>query len=383
MLVEEKGYINNDSNILLLLIETSSNTSISSRNAARKSNKNSNEEVKNNNSKHMDEPTIHQKQVRSNNVATITRKSHNTPGFSTTKSRMAANIKAIKSRVTESSPIATSPTSPISPTLPTTSKEAAAASNNTFGEEEAYNRTMKKSTFLKNIRTIVTDQQTKGNVDNFGVILLNDANCCGDGMTSNSFLSNCIYPFLPPNDTENSSITNKKYLNDDLKPGVSGSKNTKNVAHLDNSKRVDRLEHYGDGDHNQKPQRNETISRTTNDNKNINQNLLKSLINCDKTKHDNQPHLSTMSPLEVQYLDSIKFGESTFRWLINPLSTKEFFDKFWETKATLIKRNDSTYFQHLASFGELDEALLNNCIEYTTHLDITSYTNGKLLLLFN
>lgn len=82
----------------------------------------------------------------------------------------------------------------------------------------------------------------------------------------------------------------------------------------------------------------------------------------------------------IQYMNSISFGKKVFEWLINPLSIYEFFENYWETKASLITRKNPKYYLHLASFREFDQALLRNNIEYGTHIDVTSYTNGKAKL---
>lgn len=91
---------------------------------------------------------------------------------------------------------------------------------------------------------------------------------------------------------------------------------------------------------------------------------------------------SSLLHKEVQHLNSVELGENTFRWLINPLTVPEFFDKFWEKKASLIKRKDDGYYQHLVSFKALNDALVNHCVEFTKNLDVTMYHDSKWKILF-
>ncbi|XP_055923296.1 bifunctional lysine-specific demethylase and histidyl-hydroxylase NO66 [Eupeodes corollae] len=74
--------------------------------------------------------------------------------------------------------------------------------------------------------------------------------------------------------------------------------------------------------------------------------------------------------------NSIKDGTKLFKWLISPIGADMFFDKFWEKAPCLIERNNPSYFSKLISFEMIDQMLINNHIEFTKNIDITSYKNG-------
>lgn len=82
-------------------------------------------------------------------------------------------------------------------------------------------------------------------------------------------------------------------------------------------------------------------------------------------------------PSNVVKLNSIEEGKRAFKWLLNPVSVEDFFKKFWEHKACLIKRQQDSYFKHLISFEAIDQMLIKNHVEFTKNIDVTSYTNGK------
>ena len=75
--------------------------------------------------------------------------------------------------------------------------------------------------------------------------------------------------------------------------------------------------------------------------------------------------------------DSINDGIEMFKWLIYPIALENFFNKFWEIAPFVVDRNDPKYYSKLISFEIIDKMLLNNHIEFTKNIDITSYKNGK------
>uniref|UniRef100_A0A0A1WL93 Bifunctional lysine-specific demethylase and histidyl-hydroxylase n=1 Tax=Zeugodacus cucurbitae TaxID=28588 RepID=A0A0A1WL93_ZEUCU len=81
-------------------------------------------------------------------------------------------------------------------------------------------------------------------------------------------------------------------------------------------------------------------------------------------------------PNNVVKMNSIQEGEKVFSWLLSPLNIKEFFSKYWETGACLVKRKGSNYYSKLISFEAIDQMLINNHVEFTKNIDITSYKNG-------
>lgn len=84
-------------------------------------------------------------------------------------------------------------------------------------------------------------------------------------------------------------------------------------------------------------------------------------------------------PSNIERVNSIEEGERAFEWLLNPISVNEFMGKYWEQKSLLIKRQQKNYFSHLISFEAIDQMLLNNHVEFTKNLDVTSYKNGRYL----
>ncbi|XP_075155857.1 bifunctional lysine-specific demethylase and histidyl-hydroxylase NO66 [Haematobia irritans] len=81
-------------------------------------------------------------------------------------------------------------------------------------------------------------------------------------------------------------------------------------------------------------------------------------------------------PPNIGKVNSIDEGKRAFQWLLNPVPVDEFFDKYWEKRACLIKRKQSNYFSHLISFEAIDKMLIKNHVEFTKNLDVTSYKNG-------
>lgn len=118
----------------------------------------------------------------------------------------------------------------------------------------------------------------------------------------------------------------------------------------------------------------------------------KSLASIDDTKGKQMRKVSVTSvdvkleplspPHNVGKVSSIDEGKRAFQWLLNPVSVNDFFAKYWEAKACLIKRKQSNYFSHLISFEAIDEMLIKNHVEFTKNLDVTSYKNGKFHLIY-
>ncbi|XP_030381856.1 bifunctional lysine-specific demethylase and histidyl-hydroxylase NO66 [Scaptodrosophila lebanonensis] len=79
---------------------------------------------------------------------------------------------------------------------------------------------------------------------------------------------------------------------------------------------------------------------------------------------------------EVHKQNSIEEGKRMFFWVVNPLLPEAFFAKYWEQNACHVKRKDVKYFSKLISFKLIDEMLIRHHLEFTTNIDVTSYTNG-------
>ncbi|KAH8238443.1 hypothetical protein KR032_006938, partial [Drosophila birchii] len=82
-------------------------------------------------------------------------------------------------------------------------------------------------------------------------------------------------------------------------------------------------------------------------------------------------------PKDVHKTNSIEEGRRMLQWIMNPVKPDDFFSDFWEKNACLVQRKSPNFFSDLISFQMIDEMLIHNHLEFTTNIDITSYTNGK------
>lgn len=94
------------------------------------------------------------------------------------------------------------------------------------------------------------------------------------------------------------------------------------------------------------------------------------------TPHKNTTKKRNSLTLETPKNDSVNDGKELFKWLINPLEVTTFFNKFWEKAPFLVQRNDDSFYSKLISFGMIDKMLLDNHVEFTKNIDITSYKEG-------
>ncbi|KAK7083514.1 hypothetical protein SK128_014647, partial [Halocaridina rubra] len=79
----------------------------------------------------------------------------------------------------------------------------------------------------------------------------------------------------------------------------------------------------------------------------------------------------------VNYKNSVKEGQDTFKWIIHPHKESDFFSQYWEKKPLLVKRKKKDYYKGLFSTVDFDKILHEQVVLYTKNLDVTSYTNGK------
>ncbi|EDW62815.2 uncharacterized protein Dvir_GJ17031 [Drosophila virilis] len=79
---------------------------------------------------------------------------------------------------------------------------------------------------------------------------------------------------------------------------------------------------------------------------------------------------------QVHLQDSIEEGKRMLHWLINPMTSDDFFSQYWERNACQVKRKQPNYFSQLISFKLIDEMLIRNHLEFTTNIDVTTYKNG-------
>ncbi len=48
---------------------------------------------------------------------------------------------------------------------------------------------------------------------------------------------------------------------------------------------------------------------------------------------------------------------SSLQWLVNPVSTQEYFENYWEKRSLVVQREDPDYFASLLSFAEVDRVI--------------------------
>ncbi|KAH8287068.1 hypothetical protein KR054_001748 [Drosophila jambulina] len=80
---------------------------------------------------------------------------------------------------------------------------------------------------------------------------------------------------------------------------------------------------------------------------------------------------------DIHKLNSIEEGRRMLQWMMNPVKPDDFFSGFWEKNACLVQRKNPKFFSELLSFQMIDEMLIRNHLEFTTNIDVTSYTDGK------
>ncbi|EDV91995.1 bifunctional lysine-specific demethylase and histidyl-hydroxylase NO66 [Drosophila grimshawi] len=74
--------------------------------------------------------------------------------------------------------------------------------------------------------------------------------------------------------------------------------------------------------------------------------------------------------------DSVERGICVLGALLDPLSLDDFFSRYWESKACQVKRKRKDLYSDLVSFEMIDEMLIENHLEFTTNIDVTSYKDG-------
>ncbi|XP_074005955.1 ribosomal oxygenase 1 [Numenius arquata] len=74
--------------------------------------------------------------------------------------------------------------------------------------------------------------------------------------------------------------------------------------------------------------------------------------------------------------DSRQRGAELFRWLVSPVSPGEFLGRHWERAPLLVRRGDPGYYAGLFSTADFDAALRGGQVDFGTHLDVTSYSEG-------
>lgn len=70
-------------------------------------------------------------------------------------------------------------------------------------------------------------------------------------------------------------------------------------------------------------------------------------------------------------------GIGIFKWIIDPITPKEFFEKYWEKDVLYISRSDTAYFENIFSTYKLDSILREYPLHFTRNIDVVVYENGK------
>ncbi|XP_033245235.1 bifunctional lysine-specific demethylase and histidyl-hydroxylase NO66-like [Drosophila miranda] len=79
---------------------------------------------------------------------------------------------------------------------------------------------------------------------------------------------------------------------------------------------------------------------------------------------------------EVHKENSIEVGKRTLAQLIAPMTMATFLRDHWEKSPFRVKTTTSGGFSNLISFKMIDQMLIQNHVEYTTNIDVTSYEDG-------
>ena len=76
-------------------------------------------------------------------------------------------------------------------------------------------------------------------------------------------------------------------------------------------------------------------------------------------------------------IGSVEVGKKYLEWIINPVTTEQFFADSWEQRPLHIHRKDAKYYKDLFSTKELDRILRDQHVLYGKNLDVTSYTKKE------
>ena len=97
-----------------------------------------------------------------------------------------------------------------------------------------------------------------------------------------------------------------------------------------------------------------------------------------KLKSDQHQSKPNHAP-NAEHSGSVQDGEKLFEWMIQPMTSKKFFNEIWERRPFHIKRgqNQPQYYKHIFSTKSFDEILRSQNVQFTKNLDVTSYTDGK------
>ncbi|XP_048737323.1 ribosomal oxygenase 1-like isoform X2 [Ostrea edulis] len=86
---------------------------------------------------------------------------------------------------------------------------------------------------------------------------------------------------------------------------------------------------------------------------------------------------STSSSQLPYMFNSGEEARKIFECLIHPVKPDKFFKELWERKPLLVQRHMTQYNDGWFSTAELDRILRNENVQFTTNLDVTTFTNGQ------
>jgi len=87
-------------------------------------------------------------------------------------------------------------------------------------------------------------------------------------------------------------------------------------------------------------------------------------------------NLTKFSRLPELTGNSVENGKSYFEWLINPVPSKTFMNKYWEKKQLLIKRDTASFKNFIFTTSDFNNIMSSGKMQYTVNCDVTSYKNG-------
>lgn len=98
--------------------------------------------------------------------------------------------------------------------------------------------------------------------------------------------------------------------------------------------------------------------------------LLPSLSNKEKNS-------KLVSKKEAKPFNPLTYSLGVLKWIIDPISPKDFFDNYWEKDVLHIKRENEDYYNSVFSSERLDQILRENHLSFNKNIDVVTYSNGK------
>nr|CAH7755253.1 unnamed protein product [Callosobruchus chinensis] len=79
---------------------------------------------------------------------------------------------------------------------------------------------------------------------------------------------------------------------------------------------------------------------------------------------------------QINKTDPSPEGYKVFKWLIEPMKPKTFFEKYWESQVLHIQRHDENYYRDIFTTERLDDIFREFPLQYTKNVDVVSYEDG-------